>query len=63
MWRKRNTPPLVLELQTGTTILDITNKASMIIVDHVPLWHGGASLGYIPESGIAGSQVDIFPIF
>jgi hypothetical protein len=22
----------------------------------VPLWHGGASFGYIPKSGIAGSS-------
>jgi hypothetical protein len=27
----------------------------MNIVEHIPLWHGGASFGYIPESGIAGS--------
>jgi hypothetical protein len=27
----------------------------MNIVEHVPLWHGGASFGYIPKSGIAGS--------
>ena len=44
-------------------LLAITNKAAMNIVEHVPLWHGGASFGYIPESGIAGSQVDLFPIF
>jgi hypothetical protein len=35
----------------------ITNKAAMNIVEHVPLWHGGASFGYIPKSGIAGSSV------
>lgn len=27
----------------------------MNIVEHVLLWHGGASLGYIPKSGISGS--------
>jgi hypothetical protein len=27
----------------------------MNIVEHVPLWHGGASFGYIPKSGITGS--------
>jgi hypothetical protein len=27
----------------------------MNIVEHVPLWHGGASFGYIPKSGIAVS--------
>jgi hypothetical protein len=26
------------------------------IVEHVPLWHGGASFGYITKSGIAGSS-------
>jgi hypothetical protein len=26
----------------------------MNIVELVPLWHGGASFGYIPKSGIAG---------
>jgi hypothetical protein len=26
----------------------------MNIVEHVALWHGGASFGYIPKSGIAG---------
>jgi hypothetical protein len=34
----------------------MTNKADINIVEHVPLWHGGASLGYIPKSGIAGSS-------
>ena len=37
-------------------LLAITNKAAMSIVEHVPLWHGGASFGYIPKSGIAGSS-------
>ena len=41
-------------------LLAITNKVAMNIV---PLWHGGASFGYIPKSGIAGFQVDLFPIF
>ena len=36
--------------------LAITNKATMNIVEHVPLWHGIASFGYIPKSGIAGSE-------
>ena len=31
-------------------------KAAMNIVEHMPLWHGGASFGYIPKSGIAGSS-------
>jgi hypothetical protein len=37
-------------------LLAITNKAAMNIVEHVPLWHGGGSFGYIPKSGIAGSS-------
>ena len=28
----------------------------MNIVEHVPLWHVGASFGYIPKNGIAGSS-------
>jgi hypothetical protein len=28
----------------------------MNIVEHGPLWHGRASFGYIPKSGIAGSS-------
>ena len=34
----------------------ITNKAAMNIVEHMPLWHGGASFGYILKSGISGSS-------
>jgi hypothetical protein len=37
-------------------ILDITNKATMNIVEHVLLWHGGPSFGHIPKTGIAGSS-------
>jgi hypothetical protein len=36
-------------------LLAITNKAAMNVVEHVRLWHGGASFGYIPKSGIVGS--------
>jgi hypothetical protein len=28
--------------------------AATNIVEHITLWHGGASSGYIPKSGIAG---------
>jgi hypothetical protein len=28
----------------------------MNIVEQMPLWHGRASFGYIPKSGIAGSS-------
>jgi len=36
-------------------VLAITKKAVMNIVEHMLLWHCGASFGYIPKSGIAGS--------
>jgi hypothetical protein len=35
-------------------ILAITNRAAMNIVEHMLLWHGGASFGYIHRSGITG---------
>jgi hypothetical protein len=34
-------------------LLHITNKATMNIVEHVPLLFGGASFGYMPRSGTA----------
>jgi hypothetical protein len=34
-------------------LLAITNKAVMTIVEHMSLWHGGASFGYMPKSGTA----------
>jgi hypothetical protein len=37
-------------------LLHITNKSAMNIMEHVPLWHYGASFGYIPKSGIAASS-------
>jgi len=37
-------------------IQEITNKAAMNTMVQVPLWHGGASFGYIPKSGIAESS-------
>jgi hypothetical protein len=37
-------------------LLAITNKAAMNIMEHVALLHGGASFGYIPKCGIAGSS-------
>jgi hypothetical protein len=36
-------------------LLAITNKDAMNIVEHVFLLHVGASSGYMPRSGIAGS--------
>jgi hypothetical protein len=37
-------------------LLTIINKAAMNIVEHVSLLHVGASSGYLPRSGIAGSS-------
>ena len=37
-------------------LLASTNKATVTIVEHVSLWHGGATFRYIPKSGIAGSS-------
>jgi hypothetical protein len=37
-------------------LLAIINKASMNIVKHVSFLHVGASSGYMPRSGIAGSS-------
>jgi hypothetical protein len=36
-------------------LLAIIYKADMKIVEHMPLWYGGAYLGYMPKSVIAGS--------
>jgi hypothetical protein len=36
--------------------LDITNRATVNIVKHEPLWEGRASFGYIPKSSIARSS-------
>jgi hypothetical protein len=41
--------------QGCSQFLAITNKAAMNIVDQVFLWYSGASFGYVPRSGIAGS--------
>ena len=35
--------------------LATTNKAAMDIVEQVSLWYSGASFGYMPRSGVAGS--------
>ena len=35
-----------------------TNKAAMNIVEHMHLWNGGASLGYIPKSDIAWGSAE-----
>jgi len=37
-------------------LLAIINKAAMNIVEHVSLLYVGASFGYMPRSGIAGSS-------
>jgi hypothetical protein len=37
-------------------LLAITNKATMDIVEHMPMWHGGTSSRCIPKNCIAGSS-------
>jgi hypothetical protein len=44
-------------------LLPIINKAAMNIVEHVSLLHVGASSGYSPRSGIAGSSGSTMPNF
>ena len=43
--------------------LAIINKAAMNIVEHVSLWYGGESFGYVPSSGIARSSGRIIHSF
>ena len=38
------------------TLLTITNKVAMKTVEHMPLWHDGASSEYMPKRCIAGSS-------
>jgi hypothetical protein len=44
-------------------LLAIMNKATMNIVQQVSLWYSGASFGYTPRSGIAGSCGRTIPKF
>jgi hypothetical protein len=50
-------------------LLAITNKAAMNIVEHVSLWYGGASFGYMsrihPHTShiYLGLQVELIPFF
>ena len=37
-------------------LLATTNKATMNIMENMPLWHCGATFGYIPKSGITRSS-------
>jgi hypothetical protein len=57
-----NEPHFLYALFGGGTLgyfhfLAIKNKAAMNIVERVPLGYGGASFGYRPKSGIAGSSL------
>ena len=44
-------------------ILAIINKAAMNIMEHVSLLYVGASSGYMPRSGIAGSSGNYYVQF
>ena len=37
-------------------LLGITNKDAMNMVEHLSLWYGGATFGYMLNNGIAGSS-------
>jgi hypothetical protein len=43
--------------------LAIINKATTNVAEHVSLLYDGGSFGYMLRSGIAGSLVELFPIF
>ena len=47
--------PLLRHFWVFFQLLAIINKAAMNIVEHVSLLHVGASSGYMPRRGIAGS--------
>jgi hypothetical protein len=50
MWRKRNTPPLLVGLQTGTTTLEI-NLAIPQIIGNSSTWRFSYTApGYIPKA-------------
>jgi hypothetical protein len=53
---------LLLKLSPHSVALAITNKAAINITEQVSLWEGRESFGYMPTSGIAGSEVELFPI-
>ena len=42
-------------------LLAIINKVAMNIMEHVSSLHLGASFGYMPRSGIAGSSGNTMP--
>jgi len=49
MWRKRNTPPLLVGLQTGTTILEISLEVPQEIGHWITWGPSCTSLGHIPK--------------
>ena len=56
------THSLIVEHLGCFQLLAITNKVTMSIVEQVPLWHGGASLGIFPRVVLLDLQVDLFQI-
>ena len=67
MWRKRNTPPLLLGMQVDITTLEIRlaiiNRAPKNIVAHVSLLYARESSEYMPRSGFAESFRSEVPSF
>jgi hypothetical protein len=49
MWRKRNTPPLIVGLQTGTTTLEINLVVPWKIVNRYTLRPIYTTPGHIPK--------------
>jgi len=49
MWRKRNTPPLLVGLQTGTTVPEISVEVPQKIVHWTTWGPSYTSLGHIPK--------------
>jgi hypothetical protein len=38
-------------------IMAIINKAAVNMVEHVSLWHGRVSFGYMPKNAIVGVDI------
>jgi hypothetical protein len=63
MWRKRNTPPLLVRLQAGTTTLQIILAVPQKLVVVLPDNHSIPLLGIYPEDFPTGYKDTCFPMF
>jgi hypothetical protein len=57
MWRKRNTPSMLVGLETGTTILKINLEAFQKIGNRSTLRFINTTPGHIPKRCPTGSQL------